>query len=715
MTMKVFFVLVFLVLAGTSIVEGQNTISGVVRDAEGIPLAGANIFIKGEFDGAASNAEGHFQFETALSGEQVLVATFLGYQMQERHIMIKATNVAHFELAVAPGRIGDVVITVGLFEAGDQKKSITLNPLDIVTTPSAEGDIYGALMALPGTAVVGEDGRLFVRGGDGYESKTFVDGLLSKKPYSSSMPDLPSRGRFSPFLFTGTTFSTGGYSAEYGQALSSALILNTNSFPEKSQTELSFLSVGQGINQSFRDSSSSLSLGVNYFNLGPYYRLVPQKNDIHLAPRELALTMSARRLLRNQHMVKVFSTFSRSQFGLDFPNTTRPGTMAKLSIDNRNSYTNVNHSGELKNGWFIKSGMALTVDDNRLDLQYFKVDELNHNLQGKISARKQLSGGLKLVAGIEETFNRFRQDYYETETDFSNQSQFHDLGSALFTEMEWQPFARVATRIGLRGEHSSLLDKSQLALRLSAAYKLSAYGQVSGAYGNFYQTPEEPLLRFTNRLDFEQADHYIVNYQWERNNRVVRLETYLKNYSSLVVYDKEEFWKPEYYNNSGDGFSKGFELFYRDQQSIRFFDFWISYSYLESKRKYRDYPVKATPPFAPAHSFSFVGKYWLNTITTQLGLSTTIASGRPYHNPNKTGFMNALTPNYSNVSVNCSHLRTLWGKSTIIYLSVSNVLGRQNVFGHRYAEQPDANGVYQGYPVTPEADRFYLVGIFLTI
>jgi hypothetical protein len=714
--MKIFLVLSFFVVVGSGTLKGQGTVSGHVRDVDGLPLAGANVFIKGQFDGAATDNEGRFQFETALSGEQVIVATFLGYEFQEKHILMEGSlTEVHFELKVTPASIGDVVITAGLFEAGDQKKSITLNPLDIVTTPSAEGDIYGALMALPGTAVVGEDGRLFVRGGDGYESKTFVDGMLSKKPYSSSMPDLPSRGRFSPFLFTGTTFSTGGYSAEYGQALSSALILNTNAFPEKTQTELSFLSVGQGISQTFRDSSRSLSIGANYFNLGPYYRLVPQKNEMNSPPRELAFTMSARLRLKNQHMVKVFSTFSRSQFGLDYPNTTQPGTMAKLSIDNRNTYTNVTHSGEIKGGWFIKSGMAVTIDDNRLDLQYFKVDELSQNLQGKISVRKQLTGGLKLVMGIEETLNRFRQDYHETETDFSNQSQFQDLGSALFTEMEWQPLGRVATRVGLRGEHSTLLDKSQLALRLSAAYKLSVYGQVSAAYGNFYQTPEEPLLRFTHRLDFEQSNHYILNYQWERNSRVVRLETYLKDYSSLVVYNQEEFWNPDEYNNSGSGYSKGFELFYRDQQTIRFLDFWVSYSYLESERLYRDYPVKATPPFAPTHSFSFVGKYWLNAITTQIGLSTTVASGRPYHNPNKAGFMNSKTPNYGNVSLNCSHLRDLWGKPTIIYLSVSNVLGRQNVFGHRYADQPDQYGVYQSYPVTPEAARFYLVGIFITL
>lgn len=76
------------------------------------------------------------------------------------------------------------------------------------------GDIYGALHTLPGNSFVGEDGGIFIRGGEGNEARTFIEGLLVHKPYTSRMPDLPARGRFSPVLFSGTMFSTGGFSAE---------------------------------------------------------------------------------------------------------------------------------------------------------------------------------------------------------------------------------------------------------------------------------------------------------------------------------------------------------------------------------------------------------------------------------------------------------------------------------------------------------------------
>ena len=94
------------------------------------------------------------------------------------------------------------------------------------------------LRTLPGTQQVGESGELFVRGGAGYETKQFIDGTLVNNAYFSGAPDIATRGRFSPFLFKGTVFSTGGYSALYGQALSSALILESIDLPEQSAARL---------------------------------------------------------------------------------------------------------------------------------------------------------------------------------------------------------------------------------------------------------------------------------------------------------------------------------------------------------------------------------------------------------------------------------------------------------------------------------------------
>ena len=45
--------------------------------------------------------------------------------------------------------------------------------------------------------------------------------------------------------------------------------------------------------------------------------------------------------------------------------------------------------------------------------------------------------------------------------------------------------------------------------RLSLAYKTGEHSQFSFAYGQFYQTPEQELMRYQTDFDFEKATHYI--------------------------------------------------------------------------------------------------------------------------------------------------------------------------------------------------------------
>jgi hypothetical protein len=693
----------------------QTTIKGIVTDSKGTPLAGANAYIKGTYDGYSANENGEFKFQTKASGSHLLVVSFIGYIDQEIEVNLNGLSIdISVKLKEKSSQINGVVITAGTFETADRKRSVTLQPLDIVTTPSAEGDIYGALVTLPGTAIVGEDGRLFVRGGDAYESKTFIDGLLSKKPYGSNVPDLPSRGRFSPFLFSGTTFSTGGYSAEYGQALSSALILTTNSFPQKSQTEISIMSIGGGITQTLKKKNTSLAVGLEYMNLEPYYSIVPQRFSMNKYPESIGLTAIARHNLTKTGILKIFSTYSTNRFGLKYPDISDQNEMVNLSLKNGNSFTNISFSDNISN-WILKTGVAITLDNNNINLSNYRVDEKNSNIQAKLTLKRNFNPNLSLLFGFEETSNRFSQNYSEKVSLFENKSSFGDYNSGMFVESEIRIKDRLAIRAGVRGEHSSLLADYNLASRLSTAFLITSKSQISVAYGNFYQTPSEDLLRFTKTLEFEQADHYIANYQWESNNRILRFEAYRKDYRKLVVFNSIEFWDGNQYNNTGSGKSKGIDIFFRDQKTFKSVDYWISYSYVDSKRLYRDFPKMATPHFAPKHSASFVAKKWVQSITTQFGLSASVASGRPYNNPNSTEFMDGRTPLYNDISINCSHLRDILGQSSIIYLSVSNVLGRENIFGYRYFQNPNSTGIYESFPIKASSKRFYFIGIFISI
>ena len=228
-------------------VNSQTLISGTVVNEKNKPIAGANVFIDGTYDGATTNEKGIFNFQTNTSTNQSLVISFLTFETSKFFINVLNCKEKIYKLNESMNTLDAVVITAGSFSAGEKSRIFVLKPIDIDTTAGSAGDIIAALQTLPGTQNVGEDGRLFVRGGEADETQTFVDGLRVAQPYGATINNLPTRGRFSPFLLCGISFSTGGYSAGYGEALSSILLLNTQGEPDQNKTEISLMTVGLGL------------------------------------------------------------------------------------------------------------------------------------------------------------------------------------------------------------------------------------------------------------------------------------------------------------------------------------------------------------------------------------------------------------------------------------------------------------------------------------
>ncbi|MBT8184742.1 MAG: TonB-dependent receptor, partial [Eudoraea sp.] len=151
---------------------------------------------------------------------------------------------------------------------------------------------------------------------------------------------------------------------------------------------------------------------------------------------------------------------------------------------------------------------------------------------------------------------------------------------------------------------------------------------------------------------------------------------------------------------------------WRDNQSVDYLDYWISYSYLNTQRDYRNYREQATPNFAAKHNFSVVTKYFITDWRSQVGFSYNHSSGRPYDDPNSTDFMSLKTPAYNNFSINWAYLID---QQKILYFSVNNVLGFNNVNNYQYTNTPDELGFYDRRAIRPAADSFFFVGFFWTI
>lgn len=692
----------------------QVKISGRVTDRKGEILTGVNVYLDGTYSGSTSDNNGNYSFSTILTEESVLIASFVGYKTFSREISGKGNLEINIALKESASSLDAVVITAGTFEASDEKKAVIFKPLDIVTTAGGLADIPSAINTLPGTQTVGEEGKLFVRGGDHYETQTYIDGMIVDKPYESTTPDIPSRGRFSPFLFKGTIFSSGGYSAEYGQALSSALILQTNDMPSESVTSLSFMSVGLGASHTKKWNNTSLALSADYFNLAPYYALVNQNFDWEKAPNGLGSTLVFRQKTDKDGMIKVYGQIGTSQSTLNYPGYANVSKTNTVNLNNDNSYINATYRDLHGEKFISNGGIALTYNFDDLNVSEDVIQENTQSIQYRYNLTYLLSEDVQIKIGGDMWSRNFTQKFRNASNTVDVKSQYQDHIVAGFMEVDWKISRNFAFRAGVRGEYSDYLNKSNYAPRLSLAYKTGKYSQVSFAYGQFYQSPRQEYLLFTRELNFESAHHYILNYQINKNNRTFRIEAYYKDYVDLIKYDSLYLPDPGSYSNTGNGFAKGIDVFWRDN-SFSNIDYWISYSYIDTERNYQNFVSTATPYFVSNHNLSVVYKHFIPQISSQLGLTYKFASGRPFYNPENPDFLSDRTQSYNDLSLNFSYLTSIGKHFTIVHFSVGNVFGWDQTFGYRYSLKPNENGNYESYEIKPGAKRFLFLGVFISI
>lgn len=691
------------------LVFSQYTVSGIVTDTKDNPISGANVFIEGSYDGTMTDQSGLFSFTTSTTGIQTLVVSFVSYQTSRLTKEVASFSNITIKLRDDVNALDAVILNAGSFEAGDKARVSVLKPLDIVTTAGSAGDIVAALQTLPGTQNVGEDGRLFVRGGRAEETQTFVDGIRVAQPYGATLANLPTRGRFSPFLFDGISFSTGGYSAEYGEALSGVLLLETENMAKQNQTDISVMTVGLGLGNTQKWENSSLTFNTAYINLAPYQWLVPQNLKWNKPVQSFSGESVYRKHFKNG-LWKVYAAFDTSNFDLQHDNTSTL-LSERVVLKNSNFYANTSYKGVLNQGWTFFTGLSYGVGINNVRPEDVQIESREDALHLKMKFKKLFSNKVRWSFGGDMWMTDLEEQIAVDSENVFNIG-FKSFVPAVYSELDILFSKRLALKVGMRGTYKALLDEAYISPRLSMAYKTSENAQMSVAYGMFRQSPLGEYLKYNNTLDSERAQHYILNYQYKNNNRLLRIEAYYKPYQKLVKYNSFEPGMLSEINNSGYGHASGVDVFWRDSKSIKNMDYWFSYSYIDSKRNYRNFPTEATPDFVAKHNASLVTKYWINDLRSQVGASLNFNNGRPYHNPNIEGFMQEKTKQFYRVDFNWAYLITA---QKILYFSVSNVLGTQNVFGYNYASTPNDNGVFSRKPIIPTADRFIFVGFFWTI
>ncbi len=675
--MKHSILILTLLLLGHSLGHAQQIISGTVTDGHH-PIAGANVFVKGTTDGCLTDSLGHFSFSTLKADSVQLMVTCIGYDNAERDWQ-KGHKPLAIRLYERTTTIDEVIVTGSTFQFGQANGVKQLGALDVVLDGGSCGDIVAALQSLPGTQKVGEDGKLYVRGGSSEECQTYINGMHVLQPYSTTAPNSPSRGRFSPFLFKGISFSLGGYDAEYGQALSSVLPMETTDASVSDKLGVSASLIDWNIGGTKATKQGCWSMNATYMDLGMYNRLFPDRWTWRKPYRQLSFETQWKTQPTPSSVWKSYLGFDRTTLSLDTDGRT-------LHLEENNLYLNSVAKGSAKGyvTWFagLAGGMVWQdISDALLhgDRYRYRTGELHL----KTKASKTLTAWMKGTIGMESFFRYQWLDYRLPD-------RLHDskgyLLPALFAMTQYKPFKGCSAEASLRTEYSSLSHRWTLLPRLLLNYNPSRRWLLSLSAGSYTQEPADTILvRSLEPSRSSLAHHYIAGLQYSFGNTLVRMEAYYKRYSHLPLLSQG------HYTTDGHGMSRGFDLFIDDRSLLPNLTTMLSYSYNDSRRRYLNDLTEQQPPYVSRHNLRLALKYGISIFN--FALTESFASGRKSEG--------RTTPYYNSLDASVTYLAS---KRVIIYASLSNLLGRKNIYGYS-----------GGKPITNGSDRFFYIGIFVSL
>lgn len=710
---------IVLFTAFSVVLHAQITISGKIS-FKNKGVKDISVTLKDTYDGATTDENGHYSFQTSEKGNHVLVFTNPKFVEVEKPILIENQNITiNSELKEQISEIDAVVISAGSIEASDKKRATALlTPIDIYTTAGADGQISSALNYLPGVQKVGESEGLFVRGGTGSETKIFMDGSLINNYFSNSVPGIAGRDRFNTSLFKGNVFSSGGYSALYGQALSGVLILESVDLPETSSFDfgISPIFASGSFQKLSKDKTYSFGTSLSYFNLGLVQQIFKYNTDFSKPAQGFGGDANFRIKTKSGGMFKYYGSFDTNQMAVKSTSLEPEYDQTKVDLNSANMYHNL--SFKQKFGKYLwNAGTSYSYNDAKLNFATLKNDvetpqtSFNNKdnyfnfktvLERKINKISAVRGGVEFNNAHET--NNFNKNYT-------------DLISSFFAETDLGFSNNLSAKVGVRAENSSCLDKTNVAPRFALAYRLSKDWTSSFAYGIFYQNPESKYLNSNTPLTFQKAEHYILQVQKSSEGRSFRLEAFYKDYQKLVKTFGDQYLQTAI-NNDGNGTAKGAEIFWRDKKTFKNIDYWVSYSFLDTKRDFMNYPISLVPSFAAKHTLSVVAKKFVTDWKTGFNLSYTYASGRPYYDIVSQSGTNILRhegtlKDYSGLNFSVNYLPNLGKKDakafTVLVLSVSNILGNKNVYGYNFSKDGMRSSA-----VVPPVNTFVFIGAFIS-
>ena len=246
----------------------DNFIYGKITDDNGKVLELVNIAVLGTSYGVTSDSRGQYTLNLPSDTLLNVVFSFVGYQQESVKVKLKPGEQRKIDVTLnsSSTTLSDVVVS------DRQINSATITRIDareISLVPSSgAGGVEDIVKTLPGVSSTNElSSQYNVRGGNFDENLIYINGIEVYKPFLVGSGQQEGMSIINPRLVSNIDFSAGGFSAEYGDKLSSALdITYKKSMLPAASLSLSFLGAEVHAEGATLKNKLSYLVGARYKN-----------------------------------------------------------------------------------------------------------------------------------------------------------------------------------------------------------------------------------------------------------------------------------------------------------------------------------------------------------------------------------------------------------------------------------------------------------------
>ena len=402
--------ILFVVELPARLVYGQapaTEISGRVLDGAGQPLSFVNVQIVGTIEGAATEEDGSFVFQTRLEGEHTIQASMIGFEPFRRKFLLTGeTFTLEIVLHETLITLDEAFVTASAYSTGDAE-AVTLESMEVITTPGAAADVFLAIKTLPGVAMVDEGAGLFVRGGDVSETVLLLDQATVAHPYKYESPTGGVFGTIPPFLVAGTVFSSGGFSARYGNALSGVLAMTSQNMPELTSfsTNVGLASASAGADLPIVPGKLGLRFTANQSFTEIMMRVNGFADEFTVTPRGTDVNLSLIYQYSSTGRVKLFNYTNHDRVGVFVDEPSFDGIFRGKSA---NWLHNLQWS-DIVSDWLIQASISTNRYSTHRRLGLLDLRPSDTSSKVRLDLEKELSDRIAVAFGseIERADNAF--------------------------------------------------------------------------------------------------------------------------------------------------------------------------------------------------------------------------------------------------------------------------------------------------------------------